>query len=351
MNILHIVQSFHRTGRSRMIGDLIRGLEPLGVGSAAVSLTDADTALQSDLDLTCFRRADGFDIGVTMKLIRHARRRGAHVLHTHGRGAVPYAALARAFWPSLRWVHTVHRSDGDAVAAKPMLRRLLLRGVDTVVGVSEAALNEFARCNGSRIRRRKVIHNGIDLARFTAPRKVNALSPLIGMVASASGDKDHETLLQAFAEILKALPAARLAIAGEGPRAVELVRRAGALGVTKSVEFMGFRENVPDLLATFDVFVLASRTEGLGIAILEAMAAGVPVVASAVGGIPEIVRDGATGQLFPAGDVAGLRDAVLKALREREWSARLAAAAAAMVRERFSNQRMCEQYREVYAAA
>jgi glycosyltransferase involved in cell wall biosynthesis len=174
---------------------------------------------------------------------------------------------------------------------------------------------------------------------------------VLGTVANLSRDKDPVTLLRGFAEIRKTLPGARLVIAGDGPEAGAARAEAERLGVAPDVEFLGFRGDVPRVLAALDVFVLSTRTEGMGIAILEAMAAGVPVVASAVGGVPEVVEDGVTGRLFAAGEAAALRDAVVEILNDRALREGLVGRALVRVRERFSMDRMVEEYGRLYRGA
>jgi glycosyltransferase involved in cell wall biosynthesis len=167
-------------------------------------------------------------------------------------------------------------------------------------------------------------------------------------VANLSPDKDTATLLQAFRLLLQKKPQAELWIVGDGPAGAAARTLSAALGLAQHVRFLGFRNDVPQLLPQFSVFVHSTRTEGLGIAILEAMAAGVPVAASRVGGIPEIVEDGVTGVLVQPGEAGALAAAVLGLLDNAPRAAELVRQARTRVNERFTVERMCEAYAALY---
>jgi len=183
-----------------------------------------------------------------------------------------------------------------------------------------------------------VIPLGIDLRRFSVePRPHEGL--VVGNVARLVGQKDQRALVEAAPAILERFPEARFVIAGEGELRGELEAAASGL----PFEFTGERDDVPELLAGFDVFAFPSLFEGLCLAVIEAQAAGVPVVATPVGGIRETVVDGETGLLVPLRDPAALAAAVCRLLEDRELAARLAAEAKRRVLVRFSVEKMVER--------
>jgi glycosyltransferase involved in cell wall biosynthesis len=191
-----------------------------------------------------------------------------------------------------------------------------------------------------------VIPLGIDLERFARPRATRFGAPVIGNVGRLAAQKGQRYLLEAAPAVLAAHPDARFVIVGDGERRDELEELARGLPVT----FTGQRDDVPDLLASFDVFACPSLFEGLCLAVVEAQAAGVPVVATPVGGIRDTVADGETGLSVPVADGDALARAIIRLLDEPELAARLADEARRRVRARFSEQRMVEETVRLYGA-
>ena len=172
----------------------------------------------------------------------------------------------------------------------------------------------------------------------------SATAPIVLTIARLDAQKGIAHLLDAAA----AVPDASFAIAGDGPDRAALEARAGALGIGDRVRFLGHRRDVPALLAAADLFVLPSLYEGLPLAALEAMAAGVPVVATAIGGTDEVVRDGETGTLVPPADPNALAAAITRTLADRDGAMRLAAAARSLVAREFSVESMVDAVSRLY---
>ena len=194
--------------------------------------------------------------------------------------------------------------------------------------------------------RTHVIELGIDLERYAHGSPSLAKdAPLVGNVARLAEQKGQRYLLEAAAE----LPEVRLAIVGEGELRDELERRACELGVADRVWFTGARDDVPDVLASCDVFAFPSLFEGLCLAVIEAQAAGVPVVATPVGGIRETVVEGETGLLVPQRDAHALAERIRWVLEHPNEASALAAEAKRRVFERYSERRMVERTLELYA--
>jgi glycosyltransferase involved in cell wall biosynthesis len=189
-----------------------------------------------------------------------------------------------------------------------------------------------------------VVPLGIDVDRFASGTRVLD-GTVVGNVARLAEQKGHRTLLAAVPSVLERRPETRFAIAGDGELRDELEQLARQHG--DHVVMLGNRSDVPDLLASFDVFAYPSRFEGLCLAVIEAQAAGVPVVATPVGGIRETVRDGETGLLVPPDDPGALADAIVRLLENREEAARLAERARAEARQ-FTEARMVERTLALY---
>jgi glycosyltransferase involved in cell wall biosynthesis len=190
-----------------------------------------------------------------------------------------------------------------------------------------------------------VIELGIDLDRFGQGRSVLD-GIVVGNVARLAEQKGHRDLIAAAPAVLERHPDARFAVAGDGELRAELEALARPLG--EQFTFLGERDDVPDLLASFDVFAYPSRFEGLCLAVIEAQAAGVPVVATPVGGIVENVVDGKTGLLVPPRDPVALAGAIVRILDDPELARALAERARPRVRERYTRQRMVERTLALY---
>ena len=191
-----------------------------------------------------------------------------------------------------------------------------------------------------------LLRNGIDTQRFAFAGPCRTGPAVI--VARLCADKDLVTLLQAVALVLRDAPDFRLLIAGDGPCKYELQQLASELKLTSHVQFVGAVHDVPSLLRQARLYVLSSISEGVSLTLLEAMASGLPVVATRVGGTPEVVADGVTGLLVPPRDPPALAAALLRLHRDHPLASRLGAAGRRRVVESFDIGRMVAGYEELY---
>lgn len=217
--------------------------------------------------------------------------------------------------------------------------------------VAEQAIGEEG-VNAARVR---VIENGIQPLPHSTPAARAALRKELGIgekgllvltVARFKLQKGYTYLLDAIR--LAGCPEAVFAFAGDGPLRPEMEAKAIDLGVEKRVRFLGVREDVPALLGAADVYVMPSLWEGLPIALLEAMSAGLPCVVTAVEGVRDILRDGENGRLVPLGDAAALAAALADTLADEAGRARMGAAAKALVAEKYTVERMCHEYEALF---
>lgn len=240
--------------------------------------------------------------------------------------------------------------------------RFLNRFTRLFVANSEAVREQTVRREGVSRERIEVIPNAVDVERFRPAARgererlrtrlgIPATAPVIGCVANLRPIKGHDALLEAFAAVCVRMPEARLALVGEGPTEAALRGRAGVLGVLDRVHFLGPRGDVPELLRAFDLAVLASHSEGLSNALLEAMASGLPTVATAVGGNPELLEDGALGLLVPPHDAAAMAAALGDLLASPDRCRQLGAAARERVRARNSPKHVLDAWHRVIESA
>jgi glycosyltransferase involved in cell wall biosynthesis len=228
--------------------------------------------------------------------------------------------------------------------------------MDRLVAVSRAIEEKIAAERPSAVPV-SLIYNGVDLVRYdhTDPcctlREEYGLpdaTQLVGVVARLEAEKGHPTLLDAWPAVVRRVPNARLLVVGEGSRREELEAQAAALGITEWVVFTGRRDDVPAVTAALDVAVLPSYREAQGLTILEAMALSRPVVASAVGGIPEVIEDGRTGLLVPPHDAGALAAAITRLLTDHAYADLLAKGGHDLVHDRFCVERMVFAIEEIY---
>lgn len=236
---------------------------------------------------------------------------------------------------------------GDKSAAQRFVQMAAYRAAHVVVANSRAAREQVVR-EGVAPERTRLIPNGVELKRPQAGVREHRAIRRILMVANLRAEKGHDVLIDAAPAILAGQPDAEIWLAGDGPMRDALAARAEARGVAERVRFLGQSDAVPALLDASDLFVLPSRSEAFPNAVIEAMAAGLPVIASRVGGIPELVADGVSGVLVPAGDAAALARAVLDLMDRPELAARLGRAARADVERRFSFERMVADFEALY---
>ncbi len=309
-----------------------------------------------------FGRREGLDLRVSRRMAREIKERRLQVIHGHQYTPFFYGAIAaRLSRMRPRVIFTEHgRHYPDVVSAGRRLANRLLfdRLADHVNAVCEFSAHALSEKDGFAPGRIQVIENGVDLPRYTADTDVRTLRVNLGLdpnrryittVARFHPVKDHRTLLEAFAKVARDRPEVDLLLVGDGALRSELERLAADLGTASRVRFLGVRDDVADLLLASDVFALTSVSEAASITLLEAMACALPVVVTAVGGNPEIVRDGVDGLLAPRRDVQAIANAMLRLLRDGELARTMGKSGADRVHARFQLDRTIERYYELYA--
>jgi glycosyltransferase involved in cell wall biosynthesis len=203
----------------------------------------------------------------------------------------------------------------------------------------------------------ELIYNGVDLERYDHQEACCTLheeygmepgAQIVGVVARLEPEKGHPTLLDAWPLVLRAVPNAYLLVVGEGSQRDALERQAAALGIAHRIVFTGRRDDVPAVTAALDVAVLPSYREAQGLTILEALALSRPVVASNVGGIPEVIEDGVSGLLVPPHDPAALAAAIVRFLTDHPFADTIAKAGHDMVHDRFCIELMVKAIERIY---
>jgi glycosyltransferase involved in cell wall biosynthesis len=314
--------------------------------------------IRHGFDVTVIDEPD--DDAAVRALAAHLALVRPDVIHTHMYRADiigTRAALALAEGGRRRpyLVSTVHSSRVRSHEDRELLRQLTPE-MDQLIVVSRSIERKIAdeHRTGAPVR---LIYNGVDLQRYdhqggcATLREEYGMEPgsrIVGVVARLEPEKGHQTLIEAWPHVLREVPDAYLLIVGEGSRRDYLEQWAAAHKVAHRVVFTGRRDDIPAVTASLDVAVLPSWREAQGLSILEAMAMSRPVVASDVGGIPEMIEDGVTGLLVEHDNPVALAAAITRLLKDRAWAARIAKAGHDLVHERFCIELMVKAIEQIY---
>lgn len=292
------------------------------------------------------------DIRAVAKLVRRLERLSPDLVHAHSSkaGLLARYACHKTRLPCLFTAHGWAFSEGV-----PQLRRLIAwlaekvcAGLgNTIVNVSTYDRDLALRCQVGHSSQHRVIHNGIpDLLQDTSPKTPKKTTPIIVMVARFSAQKNQALLIQAFAKLK---PPVNLCLIGGGPLKASCVELAQELGVVERIDFVGDSNQVNKLLAQADVFVLTTHYEGLPLTIIEAMRARLPVVANAVGGIPELIKDGVTGVLLHTPTPEAVADALKNLLDNPERAKQMGQRGRERYLRHFTEQQMLDKLDALYA--
>ena len=289
-----------------------------------------------------------------VELFRLFRRERPALVHANsskagilGRLAAVAAGVPVRLFTVHGWAFRAH--EGLAARAYLWADRLMSPLTTTTICVAHGERRAGLAARTCRPSRTVVIHNGVDLDRPRRRPGPPTSPATIVSVGRLRAPKDFMTLVRAMAALEPG--AARLLIAGDGPERPAVAAEAVRLGVDSAVELLGTRGDVDELLADADLFVLSSDSEGLPMSVLEAMAAGLPVVASSVGGVPELVREGETGALVPPRDSAALAGAIGRIVGDPALRDRMGEAGRRRVEDEFSLARCRQRHLDIYRAA
>ena len=370
IRVVHVVYSFSVGGLENIIVQLINRMPPERFEHVLVSLTTfgefAQRIQQPGVQLIALNKAPGHAVPLYPKIWRLFRQLKPDVVHTCNLAALEVVPLAWAAGVPLR-VHAEHGWDShDPQGKNPKyqrLRRFYKPFVSHYVSVSQDLDDYLARAIGVPVHRRSLVANGVDTDVFTpmaqpAPPVGCPFVPgqhwLLGTVGRLQTVKNQPFLAQAFVRLLAMYPEAaqraRLVMVGDGPLRPEVDRVLARAGVQHLVWLPGARQDVAAILQSLDCFVLPSLTEGTSCTLQEAMATGLPTVATAVGGTPALLEDGRTGQLVQPGDVDGLAQALWAYMSDPTLAQAHGALARQHALQRFALGGMISRYDALFSA-
>lgn len=361
MKVLHVIKAQGIGGAERHLLTLLPALRGRGIDARLLSLDAGDDAPrfhraldEAGVPWRGVRCGPDVNPALAARVVRAVRAERPDLIHTHMVHADVYGSLA-ARVTRTPFVSSRHNDDRYLLGPFRYVDRGTMRGARRIVAISDA-VRVFHERAGLPADKLVTIHYGLDelpaAESETTPADAGIPdgAPLVLEVGRLIAQKDHATLLRAFAHVREEHPGARLAILGWGPLEDETRALAASLGLAEAVTIPG-RVEPRAWLERADVFAHTPRWEGFGIVLLEAMLAGLPIVATNVSAIPEVVADGETGALVPAGDVDGAAAAISRLLADEDTRRALGEAGRQRAREHFSVARMTDATIDVYREA
>lgn len=348
LKICHVSLTLKTGGLERLLADFARLHDRSRVSMDFVAINEVgrfgDEIRQAGA--TVHQLKPTGKLGQIKQLAKLFRAGRYDVVHAHNTYPHIYASLA-ARWARVPVVVSTRHGQRLGHDWKAHLKyRLATLAVDRVIAVSNDAAQLSIEDDGLSAYKVEAIWNGIDLEQF--PYRGPAAEPTAISVARLSAEKDFPTLLRAAQKVKAAVPDFKLLLVGDGPERGHLEQLANELELGSCVQFLGERKDVPELLEQAGFFVSSSLSEGISLTLLEAMASGLPVVATAVGGNPEVVTARETGFLATAGDVNSIANNMIDMCRSKERWVELGKAGRERVSKHFEIRRMIADYEDLY---
>jgi glycosyltransferase involved in cell wall biosynthesis/peptidoglycan/xylan/chitin deacetylase (PgdA/CDA1 family) len=362
LRVMQVTWSLVAGGSEMYAYKIARGLDAQRY-KAFICAVDQGGALEPEIAASgipyfVMNRRPGIHLGMMWRLFRLFQRTRVDVVQTHHFNQLFYSAFA-ATLAGARIIHTEHSIEYLKSRKYRLALRLLSRLCHRVVAIGTEGANFLRDRVGIPTGKIELIRAGVDVEpeRYDDSLRLKSREGLgLGaqdrvavIIARLFPEKNHALLLEAFRAVAAAVPVARLLIVGEGTERARVEKSISDLGLNTLVQVLGVRRDVADILAASDLFVLSSDREGLPIAVLEAMAASKPVVATAVGDLPRLISDGVTGRLVPPRDPAALVDAILSVLGDPESAKRMGSSARALVNRSFSLRSMIDSHQALFA--
>lgn len=361
INILYVIWSLGLGGAEQVVINLAKGLDKTRFNPIVCCLNEkgrfAEELEKAGINVIALHKRGPFDLSIIGKLVRVIKENNISVVNTHLWGANLWGRIAAHKAKVKVIIATEHNLDTWKGWLHIALDKWLSYRTDKIIVVSESVKYFYAHKVGIDSSKMVVVYNGIDLARYDClPADkhefgIDGNEVVIGIVGRLVPQKGHKYFLSAMKEILKKYGDSPIKgiIIGSGPMEKELKQYSQELGLERNVIFTGLRTDIPRLLKMLNILVMPSTREGLPMIALEAMAAGVPVIAAEVGGIPEIVIDGKTGILIPPEDPDALAGAIMKCLDSSVMCNKIVAGAKEIIENKFQIAHMIINTESIYS--
>lgn len=361
MGIIFIINSLHAGGAERVVSELARGIDKTRYEPTILCLHERGVYFEAlkdtDVKVLCLDLPYKMRIKELLILKRYIEQFKPHIVQTFLGNPNRWGALAGKLAKVPTIVSSLRNCYYNETLIQKMFDVFCFQFVTHSISCAEAVKRfhvENKWYSGNKI---TTIHSGIDISRFSVHKNKHYIQTelgistdclILGTVASLIPQKGHKYLIEAAKEVIKNRNDVIFAFVGDGSLRAELEQMVTSNGLDNNIKFLGLRKDIPQLLSSFDVFVLPSLWEGLPVAVIEAMAAGLPVVASRVDGVPEIVVDGETGLLVPSKDPKSLSNALLVLLSNPDKRFETGLLGRKRVGEEFSVEAMVRKFDALY---
>ncbi|MFH1776262.1 MAG: glycosyltransferase [Candidatus Omnitrophota bacterium] len=360
INIMHVTNSLDIGGLEMLVLNMLNALDRQRFSSRVCTLREDGKLIpeftKAGIPVHIIKKRNGLDFFLPWKLKRLFQENQIDIVHTHNYAPWLYAAVAKNMVQEIRLIHTEH-SNVDDLKRRKILEKILSYATDYIVCDSANVAGFMVKEENINRQKIKTILNGIDVGRFSRQDMQKTLKKelgidedtrVIGTVGRLVEVKDHLTLIKSFSLVLDKLKNVILIIVGDGPLRKKLEDFSRDIEVRKNIMFLGARDDVDKVLQIFDLFVLSSLSEGLPLALIEAMAASIPVVATAVGGNCEVVPDEKTGYLVTPKEPKQMAEKIITILTDKKLQKKMGECACQRVREHFNLEIMVQEYEQLY---
>lgn len=317
IKIIYIITSLNFGGAEKLLIDVVRYLDKSRYEVKVLTVTGGGPLVSEfekvGIAVKIFEKKNKLGIGVIWQIYKYLKQEKPQIVHTHLFGGDTWGRLAAIFARVPIIISTEHNTNLDEGFLKRLVKIFLSLFNKKVIAVSQAVKNYSVAVDHINEKKMIVIPNGIEIDKFVViPEKKYGSPPVIGIIGRLERQKGHEFLFEAL-NLIKTIPWT-LWVIGQGSLGPRLEKLAKDLDLRERIIFLGARRNIREFLEQIDIFVLSSLWEGLGLAVLEAAAAGKPIVASRVGGIPEIIENGKTGVLVEPKNIKSLAEGLERVL-------------------------------------
>lgn len=361
INVMQIVYSLDVGGRENVVVNLANRLNPDIFNSFVCCLKSGGAFTAMIKESVRLFETDKSGIALLFYLVSLLKKEKIAVVHTHNWGTLCEGGLSAKLAGVPVIIHQEHGTLVKMINVKKrriLLQKYFFRFIDDhIIAVSDELREAMSASIGIDKEKIKRILNGVEINCFDIKTRkdekkkelfINDNDSIIGTVGRLAPIKDQKTLIYAFAKVIKHIPNVKLVIVGDGESRIELEDIASSLQLNESVRFLGMRFDIPELLAIMDLFVLPSLHEGISITLLEAMASRLPVIATNVGGNPEVVLNGKTGILVPHSNPEALAKEIIALLKDEQTRKNYGIYGQQVVQKNFSLEEMVNNHEELY---